>query len=62
MDILIPNMIILREKKMLGPFYGKPNLTRLTRSSASSWIFDLECKKIFLNFPDPPQTKIPAHF
>jgi hypothetical protein len=42
---------------------SKPDLTRLTRSSASSWIFDIELKKKYFFSPQiHRQQDIPAHF
>jgi hypothetical protein len=46
LKILIPDMTHLEKKKKIwDPYYGKPTHTELTRSSASSLIFDLELKQ-----------------
>jgi hypothetical protein len=48
---------------MLGPYYVQPNLTGLTKTSASSWIFDLEFfKKYFCDSQTHRKHDLPAHF
>jgi hypothetical protein len=60
-EFFISDITNFETNKFLTPLV-KPNIILLEQSSTSACILDLDVKKIFLSFPDPPPTRYSLSF